>query len=189
MKEEITSRSKAGSSARGCIALTVLGLLACCAPFASAAYVYDEAVDGDLPHPNSAFVIPFGAPNPNTIIFTIDMYSDGWIIDIGPSDTLESFTLTDFSPLNPAFTATFHMHDGPLLTDPVLGTMYASFGSELLGVDFLDHFGIGPLGEGQYLFNFWHDNTPNPSMEFDLDFQDNSSLEASTWGAIKVLHK
>ena len=187
MKERMTGSSKTGSSARWGTVLGVLSLLIFCAPLASAAYVYDEAVDGDLPHPNSAFVIPFEAPNPNTIIFTMDLYSDGWIIDIGPSDTLESFTLTDFSPLTPGYTATFHMHDGPLVTDPVLGTMYASFGIELLGIDFLDHFNIGPLGEGQYLFNFWHDNTPYPGLEFDLGFGETAAVETITWGAIKTL--
>ena len=136
---------------------------------------------------NAAFVIPFGAPNPNTIRFTIDVNSDGWIVEIGPDETLESFTLTDFTPDDPTYTATFHMHDGPLVTDPVLGTQYASFGSELLGIDFLDHFDIGPLGEGEYLFNFWHDNSPYPSMEFDLDFWEITAVEATTWGAIKAL--
>jgi len=189
MKVRMTGRSRTGSSARWGLALKVLGLLICCAPFASAAYVYDESVDGDLPSPSAAFIIPFAAPNPNTIIFTMDLYSDGWIIEIGPGDTLESFTMTHFSPVNPIYTSTFHMHDGPLVTDPVLGTAYASFGSELLGIDFLDHFNIGPLGEGQYLFNFWHDNTPDPSMIFDLGFLDPSPLDATTWAAIKALQQ
>ena len=72
MKERMTGRSKTGSSARWGTALKVLGLLICCAPFASADYVYDEAVDGDLPHPNAAFVIPFdGVPKPGQRIFNV----------------------------------------------------------------------------------------------------------------------
>ena len=182
---------KGGSSGTRCIVLTVLGLLVWCAPFAQADYVYDEAVDGDLPHPNAAFVIPFGAPNPNTIRFTIDVNSDGWIVEIGPDETLESFTLTDFTPDDPTYTATFHIHDGPLTTDPKLGTAnYSSFGIEMLGVDFLDHFEMGALGEGQYLFNYWHDNSPNPTLEFDLNITDGGTpVETATWGNIKALYR
>lgn len=181
---------KKSASARGFVTLAVLGLLVCFASLAQADYVYDEAIDGDLPHPNAAFVIPFGAPNPNTIRFELDLYSDGWIVDIGPGGTLESFTLTGFTPVDPAYTGTFHMHDGPTVGDPVLGTPYSSFGIELLGVDFLAHFGIGPLGEGQYLFNYWHDNSPNPTMEFDLNITGGGTpVETTTWGNIKALYR
>lgn len=177
MKTGTVGNSKSDWDARSALALAAVGLILFCAPLASAEYEYDEAVDGDLPHPSSAFVIPFGPPNPNTITFTIDTGSDGWIVDIGPGETLESFTLTDFNPLgNDDYTATFHMYDGPTQGDPVLGTEWASFGSELLGVDFLEHFDIGPLGEGQYLFNYWHDNSNGnwATMEFDLNIVEDS---------------
>ena len=179
------------ATARRFMTLTALGLLVCFASLASADFVYDEAVDGDLPHPNAAFVIPFGAPNPNTIRFTLDLYSDGWIVDIGPDETLESFTLTSFAPLDPAYTGTFHVHDGTLVSDPKLGTAnYSSFGIEMLGVDFFDHFEVGALGEGQYLFSFWHDNSPNPTLEFDLNITDGGTpVETTTWGNIKALYR
>jgi len=179
------------NTARSLVTLTALGLLVCFASLASADYVYDEAIDGDLPHPDAAFVIPFAAPNPNTIRFTLDVYSDGWIVDVGPAATLESFTLTGFSPDDPTYTGTFHIHDGPLTSDPKLGTAnYSSFGIDMLGVDFFDYFEVGALGEGQYLFNFWNDNSPNPTMEFDLNITGGGTpVEATTWGNIKALYR
>ncbi len=169
--------------------LAVLCLLVWCAPFAQAGFVYDEAVDGDLPHPNSAFMIPFGAPNPNTIRFTVDLSSDGWILQVDPGESLKSFTLTTFTPSDPAYTATFHMYDGPSQSDRVLGTAYASFGNGLLGIDFMEHFGIATLGPGQYLFNFWHDNSPDPTTEFDINITGVSPVETATWGTIKRLYR
>ena len=152
---------------------------------------YDEAVDGDLPHPNAALVLPFGTPNPNTIRFITEQNSDGWILQVDPGETLKAFTLTAFIPDNPAYTATFHMYDGPTQSDAVLGTPYASFGGELLGLDFLDHYGIGSLGPGHYLFNFWHDNShPNyPTMVFDINMSGLSPVEESTWAEIKRLYR
>ena len=178
------------SSGTRCMALAALGLLILCAPFAQADYVYDESVDGDLPHPNSAFVLPFGAPNPNTIGFTVDDGSDGWILQVDPGETLKSFTMTAFAPSDPAYTATFHMYDGPTQLDPVLGTAWASFDVGFLGVDFMEFFGIEPLGEGQYLFNFWHDSPENyPTVEFDINITGFSPVEAATWAAIKRLYR
>jgi hypothetical protein len=169
--------------------LAALGLLVWCAPFAQADYVYDESVDGDLPHPNSAFVLPFGAPNPNTITFTVESGSDGWILQVDPGETLKAFTMTAFAPSDPAYTATFHMYDGPTQLDPVLGTPWESFDVGFLGVDFMEFFGIEPLGAGQYLFNFWHDNTDNPTVEFDMNITRFSPVEAATWAAIKRLYR
>ncbi len=180
---------KRSSSGTRCVMLAALGLLVWCVPFARAYYVYDEAIDGDLPHPNSAFILPFGTPNPNTIGFTVDETSDAWILQVDPGETLKSFTLTTFVPDNPAYTATFHMYDGPSQSDPVLGTAWASFGVDFLGVDFMDFFGIEPLGEGQYLFNFWHDSSPEPTVEFDINMTGFSPVEATTWCAIKSLYR
>lgn len=180
---------KRDSSGTRCIVLAALGFIVWCAPFAQAEYVYDESVDGDLPHPNSAFVLPFGAPNPNTITFTVDLASDGWILQVDPGETLKAFTMTAFSPSDPGYTATFHMYDGPSQVDPVLGTAWASFYVGFLGFDFMDYFGIEPLGAGQYLFNFWHDNTADPTVEFDIDITGSSPVEAATWGAIKRLYR
>ena len=83
------------------------------------------------------------------------------------------------------------MHDGPLTTDPILGTAWASFGYDMLGVDFLDYYEIGPLGEGQYLFNFWHDNSDGhfPTMTFDINMGGPVPVEASSWGDVKVLYR
>ncbi len=180
---------KRGSSGTRCMVLAALGLLVWCAPFAQADYVYDEAIDGDLPHPNSAFVLPFGAPNPNTIGFTVDDGSDGWILQVDPGETLKAFTMTAFAPSDPAYTATFHMYDGPSQTDPVLGTAWASFDVGFLGIDFLEYYGIGSLGEGQYLFDFWFDNTDDPTVEFDINITGTSPVEAATWAAIKRLYR
>jgi hypothetical protein len=180
---------KRSSSGTRCVVLAALGLLVWCAPFAQADYVYDESVDGDLPHPNSAFILPFGTPNPNTIAFTVDDLSDGWILQVDPGETLKSFTLTAFTPDHPHYTATFHMHDGPSLADPVLGIASASFGVDFLDRDFMDFFGIEPLGAGQYLFNFWFDNSPDPTVEFDINMTGLSPVEATTWCAIKSLYR
>jgi hypothetical protein len=170
--------------------LAVLGLVVWCATLAQAGFAYDEATDGDLPHPNSAFILPFGTPNPNTIRFTMDVYSDGWILQVDHGETLNSFTMTAFTLNNPSCSATFHMYDGPTQSDPVLGTPYASFGGNLLGVDFLQFYAIGPLGEGQYLFNFWHDNSPSyPTMVFDINMTGLSPVEMATWAAIKRLYR
>ena len=183
---------KQSSSGTGLVVLAVLGLVIWCAPFAQADYAYDESVDGDLPHPNSAFILPFGTPDPNTIRFTLDVSSDGWILQVDPGETLRSFTLTVFTPNNPSYTAAFHMYDGPTQSDPVLGTAYASFGGDFLGRDFLEFYGIGSLGAGQYLFNFWHDNSGPinyPTVEFDIDMTGTSPVEAATWAAIKRLYR
>jgi hypothetical protein len=180
---------KRSSSGTGCVVLAALGFLVWCAPFAQADYVYDEAIDGDLPHPNSAFILPFGTPNPNTIRFTLDDLSDGWILQVDPGETLKSFTLTAFTPDHPDYTATFHMYDGPSQTDPVLGTAWERFGVDFLDRDFMDFFGIEPLGAGQYLFNFWFDNSPNPTVEFDINMTGLSPVEATTWCAIKSLYR
>lgn len=179
---------------KSCVAgravLAAVSLLICCAEFAGADYSYDENVDGDLPHPNTAFVLPFGTPNPNSIDLTVgDNDSDGWILQVDPGETLRAFTLILFYPDVPSYTATFHMYDGPTLADPVLGTLFASFGHELLGVDFLEHFAIGPLGPGQYLFNFWHDNSSGPLMGFDIDMTGLSPVEEGTWAEIKHLYR
>lgn len=171
------------------VALAACGLLVWCAPVARADFAYDESVDGDLPHPNSAYVLPFGTPNPNSIRFTVDLGSDGWILQVDPGETLRTFTLTSFIPNDPEYTATFHMHDGPSESDPVLGIEYASFGTELRGTDFLEHFGIPPLGPGQYLFGFWHDNTPDPTVKFYFDITGTSPVEGRTWGIIKTLYR
>jgi len=182
---------KRSSSGTRCMVLAALGFLVWCAPFAQADYVYDEAIDGDLPHPNSAFILPFGTPNPNTVRFTSDQGSDGWILQVDPGETLRSFTMTAFAPSDPAYTATFHMYDGPTQLDPVLGTAWASFDVGFLGLDFMEFFGIEPLGAGQYLFNFWHDNShPNyPTVEFDINMTGLSPVEAATWAAIKRLYR
>lgn len=178
------------SAAAGLAALCAIAFLAWGASDAIAGFEYDEAVDGDLPHPNSAFLLPFGTPNPNSIRLTVASEdSDGWVLQVDPGETLRSFTLMSFFLNNPSHTATFHMYDGPTQEDPVLGTPYASFGGELLGVDFLDHFSIGALGEGQYLFNFWHDNSDGPTMRFDIDMTGFSPVEAGSWGFIKDLYR
>ena len=113
---------KRSSSGTRCVVLAVLGLVVWCASLTHAGFTYNETVDGDLPHPNSAFVIPFGAPNPNSIRFTVDLSSDGWILQVDPGESLMAFTLTTFVPNDPDYTATFHMHDGPSQSDPVLGS-------------------------------------------------------------------
>ena len=183
---------KQNSNGTRLVVLAVLGLVVWCTPFAQADYAYDESVDGELPHPNSAFILPFGTPNPNTITLSTDASdSDGWILQVDPGETLRSFTLTAFTPDDPSYTSTFHMSDGPTQSDPVLGTPYASFGIDFLGRDFLDFYGIGALGEGQYLFNFWHDNShPNhPIVEFDINMTGLSPVEATTWCVIKHLYR
>jgi hypothetical protein len=173
------------------IRCTALALVIGVAAFAHAGFSYDESTDGDLPHPNEAFLLPFGTPNPNTVRFETDTGSDGWVLQVDPGETLRSFTMMAYLPNNPSYTATFHMYDGATQDDPVLGTPYSSFGGELLGVDFLDHYGIGPLGPGQYLFNFWHDNSyPNyPTMQFDINMTGESPVEATTWAAIRSLYR
>ncbi len=180
---------KRSSSGTRYVMLAALGLLVWSAPLAQAGYVYDEAIHGDLPHPNSAFILPFGTPNPNTIGFTVDETSDAWILQVDPGETLKSFTLTSFVPSDPAYTATFHMYDGPSQGDPVLGELWASFSVDFLGVDFLEYYGIGSLGEGQYLFDFWFDGTPDPTVEFDINITGASPVEAATWAAIKRLYR
>lgn len=170
--------------------LAALCLVVWCAALAQAGFAYNESTDGDLPHPNSAFILPFGTPDPNTIRFTMDIGSDGWILQVDPGETLKSFTMTAFTLNNPSYSATFHMYDGPTVSDPILGTPYASFGGELLGIDFLDHYGIGPLPEGQYLFDFWHDNSPSyPTMVFNISMTGLSPVETATWAAIKRLYR
>jgi hypothetical protein len=137
---------------------------------AVAGLIYDEGVDGDLPHPSSATVLNFGLPNPNSISVTVDMDSDGYILDIAAGVQLDSFTLASFSGPEGA-TATFHIHNGPSTGDAALGTAsYSSFNGAQLGQDFLTLFSIGPLGAGQYLVNHWHDRTPDPTVRFDLVF-------------------
>ena len=160
-------------------------------PFsASAGYVYNEDVDGDLPHPNMANILPFAAPGPNMITFTLDLYSDGWIVDVPSGHILESFTLIEFMPNDPTYSATFHMYDGPTQDDPVLGTLWASFSNDMVGVDFLSHYLIHPLGEGQYLFNFWHDGNDNhPTLTFDIGITAPIPVEESTWGSVKAIYK
>jgi hypothetical protein len=71
----------------------------------------------------------------------------------------------------------------------VLGTAWASFDVGFLGIDFLEYYGIGSLGEGQYLFDFWFDNTDDPTVEFDINMTGLSPVEAATWGAIKRLYR
>ena len=95
MKTKKISHSKSTWKPKAICGLVAMVFLLGYASWASAAHVYDEALHGDLPHPNKAYVIPFGAPNPNTIKFTMDLISDGWIIDIKPGESLVSFTLTD----------------------------------------------------------------------------------------------
>jgi len=164
-----------------------LGLLALTALSARAGYLYDELVDGELPHPNEAFIIPFGTPNPNAIRFTVDEGSDGWILQVDPGETLRAFTLTAFTPDSLGYTATFHMYDGPTQKDPVLGIEWAPFDYTFEGLDFMAHFAIPPLGPGQYLFNFWHDNSDDPTVQFDIDMTGMSPVEESTWASIKSL--
>jgi hypothetical protein len=164
----------------------MLALTALCA---QAGYLYDERVDGELPHPNAAFIIPFGTPNPNAILFTVDEGSDGWILQVDPGETLRAFTLVSFEPDSPGYSATFHMHDGTTVGDPVLGTPYASFNGAFVCLDFMDHFGIPPLGPGQYLFNFWHDNSDYPTVQFNIDMIGMSPVERSTWASIKTLYR
>jgi len=177
----------------GAVAFVVSAcLLALTAASASAGYLYDERLEGELPHPNSAFMIPFGAPNPNAILFTIDLGSDGWILQVDPGETLRAFTLTDFTPDSLGYSATFHMYDGPTQEDPVLGIEYAPFDYKFEGLDFMSYFGIPPLGPGQYLFDFWHNNAgPQhyPKLQFDIDMTGVSPVEPRTWASIKNLYR
>jgi hypothetical protein len=106
--EGMAEMDKPDSGVRWWAMLAAFGLLVCCTAFAHADYVYDEAVDGDLPHPSEALIIPFGSPNPDSITFVMDLYSDGWIVEIGPDESLDSFTLTEFLPLeDPESTAAY----------------------------------------------------------------------------------
>ena len=160
-----TTKSLHGNKA---LPLMVVGLVSGCVSLASAGFVYDEAIDGDLAHPDFAVVLPFSAGGVNTISLTVDLFSDGFIIDIGAGQTLESFTMTAFN-VNIGASATFHLIAGPdNIEGNSLTTPFASFDGSLMGVDLISHFGSGPQGEGQYLFNFWHDNTADPTMTFDI---------------------
>ena len=175
---------------RWCVGALVLCLLSGGATASRAGFVYDEAFDGDLPHPNSAFLIDFGTPGQNLVKFTVSSDdSDGWILQVDPGETLRSFTMTSFSPDSEVYSATFHMYDGPTQEDTVLGVAYSSFSLELEDVDFLEHFGIGPLGPGLYLFDFWHDNSPGPSMVFNIDMTGLSPIEEDSWSWIKNLYR
>jgi len=173
-----------------CVVPVLLCLLAGGGTSARAGFTYDEAIDGELPHPNSAYLLPFGTPGQNLMELTVgNDDSDGWILQVDPGETLRSFTMTSFSPNSETYSATFHMYDGPSQSFPVLGVAYASFSLELEGVDFLEHFGIGPLGPGFYLFDFWHDNSPGPSMIFNIGMTGVSPVERSTWSDIKELYR
>jgi hypothetical protein len=171
------------------VMVATIGVALVCVSPASAGYSYDEQVDGDLPHPNSAFLIPFGTPNPNTIAFTLDVSSDGWILQVDAGETLRAFTLTSFDPDSPYYSATFHMYDGATQQDPVLGVAYAPFDHTFTGLDFMDHFGIPPLGPGFYLFDFWHNNAEYPTVQFDIDMTGMSPVEPGTWASIKNLYR
>ena len=172
-------------------AVATVALVVLCSALAQAGCLYDERIEGELPHPNAAFIIAFGTPNPNAILFTMDLDSDGWILQVDPGETLRAFTLTAFTPDSTGYSATFHMYDGPTQKDPVLGIEFAPFDHTFEGLDFMEHFGIPPLGPGQYLFDFWHNNSsPNyPTLQFDIDMTGLSPVEPATWAAIKMLYR
>ena len=73
-------------------------------------------------------------------------------------------------------TATFHIYDGTNAEeDDTLGHAdFSSFGIADVGKNFLTLFSIGWLGPGDYLFNFWHDNSVNPTVQFDMVFSTTS---------------
>ncbi|MFC1707949.1 PEP-CTERM sorting domain-containing protein [Planctomycetota bacterium] len=145
---------------------------------ALAGVVYDENTDGDLPHLNSANPIGFGPPDANTLTGTMARWdTDAFVLTVPPGTEWTGFVLNSASGAS----ADFVVFDGPTMADPQLIDYQVHVWTPAnVGEDFLATSGVGPLGEGQYLVGFWHNNTFAIDYTFDLQFSPATVPEPGT---------
>jgi hypothetical protein len=152
-----------------------------CVPATSSAFVYDEAVDGDLSNAGLSPTVLIADIGANTLAgITVSGDLDYFTFNVGAGLKLDAILLTAFDSADDlAFAA---VQSGSLFTEPPVGTDpgnllgWVHIAAPLVGTDILDDMGLGdgamgfvpPLPSGDY--SFWIQQTGDDPVGYGMQF-------------------